>query len=458
MRWPRSTVVLCESGVRTLAIRRMLRPIVFLNRFYAPDHSATAQILTDLATDLAALGHDVTVIAGRASYGQERGLLPRRETIDGVKVRRMATPAARRGMAGRVAAYLCYLLLAPIAAFRLARRGTILIVKTDPPLLSVPIALVARLRRATLVAWLQDLYPEVAVAYGLGIVGGPLGTLLTALRNASLRRTAYVVAIGELMAERIARIGIPRARIAVIPNWSNDAGIVPRADRSPDLRAEWDIPADAFVLAYSGNLGRAHEYDTLLAAAMRLRARSDIVFLFIGGGHMSEQLAGDVAKRGLRTFRFAAYQPRERLAESLGTGDAHWISLRPEFEGLIVPSKVFGVCAAGRAVVAVCAADGELPRLIVPASAGLAVAPGDDAGLADAIVALAADRSRAIAMGRAARALLDGGYTRAHALGRWLGLLAAAGGDTANRPALPRPADTGRYGNDLAPVPKDSEA
>ena len=411
----------------------MPAPIIFLNRFYAPDHSATAQILSDLAVDLAARGHDVTVIASRALYGQDRGLLPRHETIDGVTVLRVTTPSTRRAMVGRVAAYLSYLVFAPIMAARIARRGSVLVAKTDPPLLSVPIAMVAWLRGAVLIAWLQDLYPEIAVAYGIRIAQGPVGRGLTALRNSSLRHAARIVAIGELMADRVADIGIARARIAVIPNWSNDAGIVPLSNRSPDLRAAWDIPATAFVLAYSGNLGRAHEYDTLLAAANALRTRADIVFLFVGGGHMSERLAAQVAALGLTNFRFVPYQPREKLSESLATGDAHWISLRPDFEGLIVPSKVFGVCAAGRAVIAVCALDGELPRLLVPAGAGVAVAPGDDTALAEAIVALADDRARTVAMGRAARALLDGGYTRVHALTRWLGLLDSIGGDTARR-------------------------
>ncbi|GGA34212.1 glycosyltransferase family 4 protein [Sphingomonas psychrolutea] len=409
----------------------MFAPIIFLNRFYAPDHSATAQILTDLAVDLAAQGRDVTVIASRGLYGQDRGVLPRRETTAGVTIHRVTTPRNRRGMAGRIAAYLFYLLLAPIAAARIARRGSVLVVKTDPPLLSVPLAIVARLRGAVLIPWLQDLYPEVAIAYGIGITQGPLGRVLTGLRNRSLRQAARIVAIGELMADRVARIGIERDHIAVIPNWSNDADIVPLAGHSPDLRAAWAIPPDAFVLAYSGNLGRAHEYGTVLAAATALRARADIVFLFVGGGHMSEQLAAQVAALGLTNFRFVPYQPREKLSESLATGNAHWISLRPAFEGLIVPSKVFGVCAAGRAVVAVCALDGELARLIVPAGAGVAVAPGDSAALADAIVVLADDRVKTAAMGRAARTLLDGGYTRAHALARWLHLLDTVSGDTA---------------------------
>ena len=279
------------------------------------------------------------------------------------------------------------------------------------------------MRGARVVPWVQDLYPEIAVAFGMKAAGGPVGAVLRALRNWSFRRSEWVVAIGDLMAERIAAMGVRRDRIAIIPNWSNDVDITPAPTRSPELRRDWGIDRDAFVLEYSGNLGRAHEYDTVLGAARLLSARADIVFLFIGGGHMSEQLAGKVAAAGLSNFRFAPYQPRERLSESLGAGDAHWVSLRPEFEGLVVPSKVFGICAAARPVIAVCAAEGELPRLLPPGTACLTVVPGDARGLANAILLLADDRARGEAIGTAARAALERDYSKARAFERWATLL-----------------------------------
>ncbi|WP_052216039.1 glycosyltransferase family 4 protein [Sphingomonas sp. ERG5] len=394
-------------------------PIIFFNRFYAPDHSATAQILSDLAEHLADTGHDVTVVTSRAIYGQEDGLLAVHELRRGVAVVRTATPARRRGMAGRIVAYLTYYIMAFFEALRRARRGSILVVKTDPPLLSVPIAIAASLRGATLVHWVQDLYPEIAGAYGMRLADGPIGKFLAAVRNWSFRRAATVVAIGDLMAERVERMGVARDRITVIPNWSNDIEITPSLVRSPSLRRDWNIPEAAFVLEYSGNLGRAHEYETLLDAATVLRDRLDIVFLFIGGGHVSDQLAARVAELGLTSFRFAPYQPRERLSESLGAGDAHWVSLRPEFEGLVVPSKVFGICAAARPVIAVCAMDGELIRLLEPGHACLVAVPGDAVALVTAITTLADDRVRGDKMGAVARDILDRHYTKARTLDRW---------------------------------------
>ena len=399
--------------------------IVFVNRFAPPDTSATAQILGDAAAHLAAWGMAVTIVTSRALYSDPTTVLPAEETIDGVTIVRTPTPRFARGnIVLRTLSYVSFYVTSFVALLSRCDRDTVLVVKTDPPLLAVVATVAAGIRGATVVHWVQDLYPEIAAAFGMKIAGGPIGNMLAALRDWSFRRSARVVAIGELMRDKIAARGIPRERIAVIGNWSDDVSIVARADRSPALRADLSIPADAFVLEYSGNLGRAHEYDTLLGAAQRLRDRDDIVFLFIGGGYALDQLRLAVAERGLTNFRFAPYQPRDKLSQSLGLGDAHWLSLRPEFEGLIVPSKVFGICAAGRAVVAVCDPAGEVPRLLGDGDACLVVPPGDGALLATTIFSLADDRARCEAIGARARAVLDQGHRRGDALAKWRDLIA----------------------------------
>lgn len=412
----------CATG-RTGAGYVVVTRLVFFNRFYAPDHSATAQLLGDLAEHLAAAGCDVTVVTSRALYGDDHAVLPARERRRGVTIIRTWTPRDRRGMAGRIGAYLAYYVTALLHALRLSGRYAVLIAKTDPPLLSAIVAAGMVLRGGRLVCWVQDLFPEVAEAFGMKVGGGASGAMLRFVRNWSLRRAVWVVAIGDLMAARVAALGIPQSRLCVIPNWADDIAILPGTTCSLALRREWGIASDAFVLEYSGNLGRAHEYDTLLGAAERLRDRHGIVFLFVGGGHMSRQLAARVAASGLTSFRFVSYQPRNRLAESIGVGDAHWVSLRPEFEGLIVPSKVFGICAAGRPVIAVCAPDGELPRMLPTNEASIVVAPGDADALAAAIARLAEDHALGDAIGAAGRAILERNYRKASALLRWQALL-----------------------------------
>jgi glycosyltransferase involved in cell wall biosynthesis len=396
------------------------RRIVFVNRFYAPDHSATAQILTDLAEFLATRGWDVEIVTSRLIYGVAGASLPAHETINGVAVTRVRTVnGASLGLLGRLLAYLTFYLSAGWTLVRHLLPGTIVVAKTDPPLISLVAMIAARLKGARLVNWVQDLYPEVAVEMGMRVLRGPIGGVLTTLRDFSLRRAVLTVAIGHRMADRIAAHGVARDRIATIANWSDDEAILPSSSTSPALRQEWGIPADAFVLEYSGNLGRAHEADTLVEAAALLDHRADIWFLFVGGGHAQAELRRRVTAEGRTRVLFQSYQPRARLSESLAVGDAHWLSLRPEFEGLIVPSKVFGIAAAARPIVAVCDPAGEVPSMIAAFDAGIAVEPGDAAGLAAAIVALADDRAACRAMGERARAMLQQGFRRGTALDQW---------------------------------------
>lgn len=402
--------------------------LIFVNRFYAPDHSATAQILTDLARFLAAEGFDVHVIASRSLYADPAVRLAAQERIDGVHVHRVWTSRfGRANILGRVMDYASYYPAMMWALWRLSRHRSVVVAKTDPPLVSVAAAVIARLRRARLVNWLQDLYPEVAVQMGLALFTGPLGEATRALRNASLKAAAINVAIGETMAGLLKAQGIDGRQVAVIPNWTDDEAVTPVALPDRALRTEWGFAAEDFVVAYSGNLGRAHEAETLLGAARLLRDRPRIRFLFVGGGYHSQALVSRAAAEGLTSFSFRPYQPRERLAQSLAAADAHWLSLLPAFEGLVLPSKIYGIAAAGRAIIAVTAPEGELARLVERANCGVAVACGDAQGLADAIQALAADRTRCAAMGVRARTMLDAGFSRRASMEKWKALLAGLG-------------------------------
>lgn len=397
-----------------------VRRVVFVNRFYHPDHSATAQILTDLAEALARSGWAVTIVTSRLRYDDPSVRLAPTERHEGVDIKRVATTRfGRVGLAGRLLDYLSFYASAELALLAMLRRGDLVVAKTDPPLVSVVVAVAAKLRGARLINWLQDLYPEVAVELGVEALRGPAGGLLRRLRNRSLRSAAMNVAIGERMAERLLAEGVPTAQVTVLPNWSDETAVQPIARADATLRAEWGL-SDAFVIGYSGNLGRAHEPETLLGAVALLRERSDIVFLMIGGGHESARLAERVAAEGLADrFQFRPYQPRALLGQSLAVADVHWVSLRPALEGLIVPSKFYGIAAAGRPVLAITDRDGELARIVLREEFGAVVVPGDSAGLARAIVALAADPSACAAMGARARAVLERDYGRRGTLARW---------------------------------------
>ena len=399
-----------------------MRRLIFINRFFAPDHSATSQILSDLAFDLAGAGREVHLVASRQIYDDPKAALPERETINGVDVHRVAsTGFGRAALIGRSIDYVSFYRSVSRCLSDLVRPGDIVIAKTDPPLMSVVAKPVARRNGALLVNWLQDIYPETAVELGVPFMRGPVAASLVALRNATLREAAATVVVGDLMGRKVEALGAPAERIHVIANWCNDEDIVAPADNP--LRREWNL-ADKFVLGYSGNLGRAHDFATVLAAAERLRDEPRIAFLMIGGGKRFAELSAEVQARGLSgAFRFLPYQARTLLSYSLGAADAHWVSLDPRLEGLMVPSKFYGIAAASKPIVVIGDPNGELARLVRLNDCGFAVAPGDSDTLAATLRQLLNAPQTVLEMGARARQMLDAHFTRKQGLARWRRLL-----------------------------------
>ena len=401
--------------------------VVFVNRFYAPDHSATSQMLTDLAVALAAVGMDVHVVTSRLRYDDPSNRFPPRDRLDGVEVHRVRTSSFGRGaLVGRAIDYLSFYVAASARLLALLTRDDVVVAKTDPPLISVPVGWVARLRGARRVNWLQDVFPEVAAELGIALGRGTTGRMLAWLRTASLRNAMANVVLGTRMQARVAAMGVDATKIVVIPNWADGTAVRPVPQEANELRAEWGL-AGKFVVGYSGNMGRAHEFGTIVDAADTLRDERDIVFLFIGGGAQKAMIAAASAQRGLANLLFKPYQPRERLAESLGVADVHLVSLRPELEGLIVPSKFYGIAAAARPTIYIGDSDGEIGAEILAAQCGRCVRQGDVAGLVAAIRELRESPDVRESMGRNARRLFDERFAMSIGVRKWRALLRAVG-------------------------------
>jgi glycosyltransferase involved in cell wall biosynthesis len=408
--------------------------IVFINRYFHPDQSATSQMLSSVAFSLAAQGHDVRVITSRLLYDDAQEPLAQSETVKGVQVHRVRTTSfGRRGLRGRAVDYLTFWVSAGGALWRLTERGDVVVAKTDPPLLSVLAWPLARWRGAHAVNWLQDIYPETAEALGMGQgrIGRALFGVLRGLRDRSLRAAAMNVALGERMAAFLKSRGVAGERIRVIANFADDAVIRPApASADSSMRREWGLNG-AFVVGYSGNLGRAHEYETLLDAMTRIDARQRrasqearrIAFLFVGGGALYDRLKSEVAERRLAIAQFRPFQPADKLSGSLAVPDLHLVSLRPELEGFIVPSKFYGITAAERPTLYLGDEDGEIARLIARHRCGVTVPLGDGARLAQAIEELAAAPARCSDMGTRAQRAFETEFRKEIAIERWSELL-----------------------------------
>ncbi|MBS0252944.1 MAG: glycosyltransferase family 4 protein [Proteobacteria bacterium] len=402
--------------------------LIFINRFFHPDHSATSQMLSDLAFGLAQRGHEVNIITSRFRYDDSAAQLSVTEKVGGVRVERIWTSrCGRNSIILRSIDYLTFYLAAVWALLKATRRGDVVIAMTDPPAVSVVAALVVKMRGANLVNWLQDIFPEVAEALTPGgSVAKAVFLPLRVFRNASLRCAERNVAIGTSMAERLHSFGVNRERIAVIPNWSEVEAIRPIAPSQNRLRADWNL-TNRFVVGYSGNLGRAHDVETMLSAiaifAKLPAGAHEVHWLFIGGGAGYDRLKREAENGGFKNISFYPYQPRNALAESLSAADVHIVSLKPELEGLIVPSKFYGIAAAGRPTIFVGCPRGEVAREIANCDCGASVAIGDAHALVEAVNAMVRDPARRVAMGERARAMCEEKFSKTRTIAMWNALL-----------------------------------
>lgn len=390
--------------------------IIFVNRFYWPETPATGQLLADLATALAAEGRCVVVVTSGPKS------LPRRESNGGVDIHRVRSPRWAHGsVVGKGVAFGTFFLGAVIRLLRLAGRGDTIVVMTDPPLLGLAAAPIAKLSGARLIHWLQDIYPEIAIT----LTGHRWLGALNPFRNLAWRSAAATVVVGNDMlafvraTERSTLLSVP------IPNWP-PAGLAPLGFGDPsviDVARAWGVEGK-FVVGYSGNLGRVHDLDVVLAAAAALREDDRIVFVFIGGGAQRERLDVEARRLGLSNVRFVPAQPRERLAAALAVAHVHLVTLKPGCESFVFPSKLYGVAAAGRPVLFVGPPTCEVARLVRSARMGRVA---DSRQPSEVIAAVREFVDRPGACADAAAAAL--GFAREHdfarALAQWRQVLSA---------------------------------
>jgi putative colanic acid biosynthesis glycosyltransferase WcaI len=399
--------------------------ILVVNQYFHPDRSATSQLLTELCEDLAE-HHDVTVVCGRPSYDPSerrrvRGFLAVERHGQVRVIRAWSTTYSRTAMAGRLTNYATYLISSVAGAMKAARPDVVLTM-TDPPVVAAAAAAVSTARDVPFVFVSQDVFPEVGVV--LGKIRNPaLARSLSALHRSLRRRAARVVAIGRDMERRLIALGTDPATIEVIPNWADGSAIRPLEGMSLLRRTRgWE---SRFVVMHSGNVGLSQDLDTLLAAADHLRDEPDIVFAIVGEGAAKAGLQADATRRRLPNVEFLPYQPKETLADSLGAANVHVVGLKRGLAGYIVPSKVYGILAAGRPYIAGVESGAEPGLIAEEDSCGVRVEPEDPAALAAAIVDLRLDRGGD--MGKNGRRALEARFDRPIATDAYRRLLERVG-------------------------------
>jgi glycosyltransferase involved in cell wall biosynthesis len=396
--------------------------VLVVNQVFYPDVAATAQHAHDLARHLVARGHEVTVIASRSIYGQRGASMPGRETVDGIEIRRVGRSFfGKAGIVGRALDFGLFL-LAAVGRSLLVPRPDVVVCLTTPPFIALVGVLLQLARRSRFVYWVMDLYPDVPIACGVMRAGSLASRGFEAISRCCLRRADRVVVLGRCMERRVLDKGIDAERIARIGVWADPEEIAPIDPAASPYRREWGADGGTVVM-YSGNFGLAHDMATICGAMAALKDEPRIRFVLVGGGKGLRGVEAFVDRSGLQNVLFLPYQPRARLADLLGAADVHLASMRPGLEGLIVPSKLFGIMAAARPVVFIGPSDSEIAMVLDAERCGVTVAQGDVAGLATAIRSLVDEPRKARSMGERGRRALEADCSRQIRCEAWLGLL-----------------------------------
>ena len=411
--------------------------VLFVNQHYHPDVAATGQILTDLAEHLAAEGLDVHVLTASAKYVAGELGAPEREVHNGVTVHRVRTTAFGRGTAlGRIVDYASFYVRV-LSALLFGRRHDLVVCLTTPPLLSVAGALGRVLRGRRYAVWSMDLHPDAEEAVGMIRPGGLASRVLHALNDFGYGRADLVVALGRHMGDRIAGRGVDRERIRVLPVWSHADDVTPLDPEDNPLVGELGLEGK-FVVMYSGNAGVLHRFDEVLEVMRRLRDHPDVFFLFVGGGPRRPEIEAFIARERLGNARYLDYFPRDQIRQSLGLGSVHLLTLRNEAAGIAVPSKLYGVMAAGRPVIVVGPRHSEPADVVLSENVGRLVdtETGEDtvAGrLEAAVLDLLASPDECRALGARARAAFLRSYEARVVCAQWAETIGGRAGVVARR-------------------------
>ena len=397
--------------------------VLLLNLYHPPDTSATAK-MAKIVVDALAVKHDITILCGRPSYDptERRDWHFFQSEIEGrVKVIRVGSTAyPRLQMKRRVLNYLSYVFLAvPRALFV---DCDVVLAMTDPPFEGIVGAFVALLKGKPYVYNIRDLYPDMAVG-GSIVEPGLLSRVWEKLHRWALRRATRVVVLGEDMRQRIVSKGVDPARIMIV----RDGAEIPAAGSSPD---DWDpeviraIRGDfRFVLLHAGNLGFYGAWETLLAGADKL-ADEGIGLVFVGDGAQRERLQAEAS--GIPNVRFLPFFPGSKIPSVLAAADAHVITVKRGLEGVVVPSKLYGILAAGKPIVAVAPRECDAVSLGEKGGFAISADPNDAAEFAAVVREISRDAKTLRAMGEAARASAPE-YERGGELRKLVAIIEGAG-------------------------------
>jgi colanic acid biosynthesis glycosyl transferase WcaI len=393
---------------------------------------STAQIVGEMAVDLHALGHQVSVVTTTPHYNHDPDLLARqplrpwwgrlvqRSTLGGAVVYHTAMPRKTASIPKRLAAWMLFHALSLVVGVVALRQVDVIVTPSPPLTMGLAAWLLGAWHRAPFVYLVNELYPDIAIALGAVRNRTVIG-LLYALERFVYRRAAVIAPIAGRMRDRLLEKGVPADKVVLLPNFVDADALVPVPAPNALTR---ELGLDGrFIVSYAGNLGPAQGLETLLDAARLLRDLDHVVILLIGAGTMWDTLERRIRDEALANVRLVPYLPFARVPEIYGATNLSLVPLAASTGADAVPSKVFRIMACNGAVLAMTDAQSDLAQIVTDAGCGFVVDPGSPEAIAGAIRRAAADPAAVAAMGAGARQLVVERYARPVVMARVAALI-----------------------------------
>ena len=389
-----------------------MKKILIISEPFYPQVAAIGQLLADLSEDLIKAGYQVKVVTGNPKYTcGKNSKISRKEIYKGIEIIRLCnTVFSKYRLTGRVLNYLTFHFFVFFQVLFHEKPDLVFVLST-PPFISFSGLILKVFKRSKVIYNVQDLFPDLAVELGELKNKSFIG-FLKKLSELIIGKVDKVIVVGEYMEKKIRKELLRRTKVSVgacastsanehiitIHNWADGDKIKVLEDKEAEnnyLKEKWELEGK-FIVLYSGNIGYLHEFDTVIAAAESLTKEGtrEIVFVFIGEGIKKGYIEEKIKEKGLNNILFFTYQPREMLTYSLGLADVSLVTLEKGFEGMVVPSKIYGILASGKPVIAVVGGESEVTEIIKKGECGRVVKIGDYQALADSIMNYYKDRKK----------------------------------------------------------------
>ncbi len=399
-----------------------LANVLILSLVFPPDSVSTGEIMADLAVDLRARGHSVTVLTTAPHYNRDPdaearqpmrpfwGSLLRRSDFHGICVYHAAMPGKTPSVIKRLLGWVGFHAVSTVAGIVAVPRPDVLLVPSPPLSIGVSAWIISALRRSRFVYNVQEIYPDIAVNLG-ALKNASAIRALEALERFVYRKAAIVTVIAERMRQRLLTKGVDTGKVRVIPNFVDLDRLTP-VSRDNQFSRRHRL-GEIFSVTYAGNMGPAQGLDTVIEAARLLSADDGpIEFLLIGNGMLKDSLSSAAAALPLENVKVLPYQPNAMMPEIYGASDVCLVAQAAATGSDAIPSKVYRIMASARPLIAITDPQSDLAMLVREAECGAVIAPGDARALADMVLQAQRNRGAWQAMGLRGRAHVAVHYSR----------------------------------------------